>query len=252
MPRAAFISDVHANLEALQAVLADIRRRGFEEIICLGDVVGYGPDPAAATDLVRKTCKVTLRGNHDDALVSGAWGFNQAAREAVEWARRKLRPSLFRKGSRARWRFLSNLPLRHEWEGYLLVHGSPRDPVSEYVLPRGIGWPSSSPYEDLFERFETVCLVGHTHIAGVFREDGDFTPAREAGESFRFESSKLIVNVGSVGQPRDGDWRACYLTVEDGAFQFHRVEYPVAVTQEKIRAIPDLDRRLADRLAEGS
>ncbi len=252
MSKAAFISDVHANLEALQAVLADIRQRGFEDVYCLGDVVGYGPDPIAVTDIIRKTCKVTIRGNHDDALVSGAWGFNQAARDAVEWSRRQLRPNFLRRGARARWSFLANLPLRHEWEGCLLVHGSPRDPVSEYILPRDARWFASSPYADLFERFATVCLVGHTHIAGVFWENRDFVPERELNGGFRYESTKMIVNVGSVGQPRDGNWRACYLSVEDGIFRYHRVEYPVAVTQDKIRSIPRLDKRLADRLAEGA
>lgn len=251
MSRAAFISDVHANLEALQAVLADIRLRGFEEVYCLGDVVGYGPDPIATTDLIRATCKVTIRGNHDDALVSGAWGFNQAARDAVEWARGRLRPGILRPRARARWSFLANLPLRHEWEGFLLVHGSPRDPVSEYILPRDSRWFAPAPHAELFELFATVCLVGHTHIAGVFWENEEFVPQRELGEGFRYESAKMIVNVGSVGQPRDGDWRACYLTIEDGLFRYHRVEYPVGLTQRKIRSIPQLDKRLADRLSEG-
>jgi diadenosine tetraphosphatase ApaH/serine/threonine PP2A family protein phosphatase len=251
MPSAAFISDIHANLEALKAVLDDIERHGYDAAYCLGDIVGYGPDPVAATDLVRRKCRVTIRGNHDDALVRGAWGFNHVARSAMEWTRRQLRPSLFRRGSRARWRFLSGLPLRHEWEGILLVHGSPREPTSEYILPRDAEWPPPGMFPELFESFETVCLVGHTHIAGLFDDGPRFVSQKDLGETFQPRARKLIVNVGSVGQPRDRDWRACYLSVEDGVFRFHRVEYPVEATQRKIRAIPELDNRLADRLAEG-
>src|SRR4029434_1933632 len=131
MGGAAVIPDIHANLEALTSVLDDIRRHGYEEVYCLGDVVGYGPDPVACTDLVREHARVTILGNHDEALVKGAWGFNQVARSAMEWTKKQLRPSIFRPGSRDRWRFLAELPLRHEWHGYLLVHGSPpaRDPA---------------------------------------------------------------------------------------------------------------------------
>ena len=251
MPSAAFISDIHANLEALTAVLEDIDRRGYEETFCLGDVVGYGPDPVACTDLVRHRAKVTILGNHDEALVKGAWGFNQAARTAMEWTRKQLRPSIFRPGSRERWQFLAGLPIRHEWEGYLLVHGSPRQPTTEYILPRDADWPPPGMFQELFQHFQSVCLVGHTHIAGIFEEAPKFTPQKLLGENFRPASPKVLINVGSVGQPRDHDWRACYLSVKDGVFTFHRVEYPVETTQRKIRAIPELDNRLADRLAEG-
>jgi diadenosine tetraphosphatase ApaH/serine/threonine PP2A family protein phosphatase len=251
MPSAAFISDIHANLEALMSVLEDIERHGYDEVFCLGDVVGYGPDPVATVDLVMRRCRVTIKGNHDEALVKGAWGFNQAARSAMDWTRRQLRPGIFRPGSRLRWRFLANLPLRHQWQGHLLVHGSPREPTSEYILPRDAEWPPQGMFQQIFGSFETVCLVGHTHIAGVFEEGPTFTPQRQLAETFRFTGKKLIVNVGSVGQPRDRDWRACYLSVEDEVFRFHRVEYPVELTQAKIRALRDLDNRLADRLREG-
>jgi diadenosine tetraphosphatase ApaH/serine/threonine PP2A family protein phosphatase len=251
MPSAAFISDIHANLEALTAVLEDIDRHGYEEIYCLGDVVGYGPDPVACTDIVRRRARATIMGNHDEALVKGAWGFNQVARSAMEWTKKQLRPSLFRPGSRERWRFLADLPLRYEWQGFLLVHGSPREPTSEYILPRDAEWSPPGMFQELFSGFESVCLVGHTHVAGVFEEGPRFTPQSQLDETFRQKGGKMIVNVGSVGQPRDHDWRACYLSVEDGVFRFHRVEYPVAATREKIRGIADLDNRLGDRLDEG-
>ncbi|HZN58035.1 MAG TPA: metallophosphoesterase family protein [Planctomycetota bacterium] len=251
MPSAAFISDVHGNLEALTAVLADIDRHGYEEIFCLGDVVGYGPDPVASTNLVRERCKVTILGNHDEALVKGAWGFNQVARAAMDWTQRQLRPSIFRPGSRERWRFLAELPLKHEWHTFLLVHGSPREPTSEYILPRDAEWSPPGMFQELFDAFSSVCLVGHTHMAGLFEPGPRFVPQKELTETFRKPEGKVIINVGSVGQPRDQDWRACYLSVEDDLFRFHRVEYDVETTQKKIRAVPELDNRLADRLAEG-
>ena len=252
MSSAAFISDIHGNLEGLTAVLADIDRHGYEEIYCLGDVVGYGPDPVACTDLVRRRSKVTIMGNHDEALVKGAWGFNQVARTAMEWTRKQLRPSFFRPGSRARWQYLAALPLRHEWEGILLVHGSPLEPTTEYILPRDDEWSPPGMFQELFIGFESVCLVGHTDMAGVFEEGPHFTPQSQLGETFQKKSTKMIVNVGSVGQPRDQDWRACYLSIEDGLFRFHRVEYDVETTQRKIRGVTELDNRLADRLAQGA
>jgi len=251
MGSAAFISDIHANLEALTSVLADIKSRGFEEIFCLGDVVGYGPDPVLVTDLVRQNVRATILGNHDEALVKGPWGFNPVARMAMEWTRKKLRPRIFRPGSRSRWQFLAGLTLRHEWQGYLLVHGSPRDPTSEYILPYDVAGARPGMFQELFDSFDSVCLVGHTHMAGVFEEGPRFVPQNRVGETFQKGKGKMIVNVGAVGQPRDQDWRACYLSVEDGVFRFHRVEYDVERTQAKIRAIPELDDRLADRLGGG-
>jgi diadenosine tetraphosphatase ApaH/serine/threonine PP2A family protein phosphatase len=249
----------------------EVDRQGILEILCLGDIVGYGPDPIACTDLVRARCQVVICGNHDEALVKGPWGFNQLARRALEWTQKELRPRFYRPGSRARWEFLANLPLRHEWKGYYLVHGSPRDPTSEYVMPHHVSWPQPGMFEAIFEAFSTVCFVGHTHIPGVFSEEKDmtlpenrepawalgahpcvrFTPQSEIRDSFRFEGVKLLVNVGSVGQPRDRNWRACYLTVDEGEFRYHRVEYPVEVTQRKIRDQPDLDDRLGERLGTG-
>lgn len=254
MSSAAFISDIHSNLEALQAVLADIDRRGISSIFCLGDVVGYGPDPAACVDIVRQRCRVTILGNHDEALAQGNWlGFNLVARSAMEWTRKRLRPRFYRPGSRSRWKFLADLPRSFEWEGLYLVHGSPRDPVSEYVLPRHADFPMPGMFEEIFGKFATVCLVGHTHHAGVFLPTPRFLPPSEVAEGFSYENGqKLLINVGSVGQPRDRDPRACYVSMdENGVFRYHRVEYPIEETQRKIRSIRRLDDRLADRLAEG-
>lgn len=273
MAKYAVISDIHANLEALTAVLEDIDRQQVDDVVCLGDVVGYGPDPVACTERVRSRCSVTICGNHDEALIKGPWGFNQLARNSIEWTQKQMRPRFYRMGSAARWNFLATLPLTSEWNGYLLVHGSPRDPTSEYVLPQHASWPPPGMFDEIFERFSGVCFVGHTHLPGVFYEGPSFAPQHEIDGPFAAGSQKMLVNVGSVGQPRDGNWRACYLTIEDdpppeppggddpeGAdapplrgpfFRYHRLEYAVDQTQAKIRSNPRLDDRLADRLGTG-
>jgi len=251
MVRAAIISDIHGNREALESVLADIDRQGIEEIHCLGDIVGYGPDPVACVDIVRERCKIVICGNHDQAIFKGAWGFRPVASDAIDWTRGVLRPRFFKPGARRRWEYLGSLPLIERWEGFLLVHGSPRQPTEEYVMPAHASWPPPGMFEEIFELVEGVCFVGHTHYAGVFVEGPGFTPQGEIRDTFRSEGRKLLINVGSVGQPRDRDPRSCYLTVDEGAFLFRRVEYPVEVTQRKIRSIPALHNRLADRLGAG-
>ncbi len=251
MAKAAIISDIHSNLEALLATLEDIERQGVREVLCLGDIVGYGPDPVACTDIVRSRCQVTICGNHDEALIKGPWGFNQFARDAIEWTQTQMRPRFYRLGSTARWRFVATLPSTHTWGDYLLAHGSPRDPTTEYILPQHATWPQPGMFEEIFQAFSSVCFVGHTHVPGVFREGPTFTPQCDITEPFSYEGKKLLVNVGSVGQPRDQNWRACYVTAEEGKFMFHRVEYPLEITQRKIRGIDGLDDRLGDRLGNG-
>ena len=267
MNSAAFFSDVHGNLEALQAVLDDIERRDYEKIFCLGDVVGYGPNPAGCLDLVQRHCTAVVLGNHDHAVLHEPVGFNRVAREAVEWTKTQLQPQTHPDASRSHLEFLTRLPPSCRWQDMLLVHGSPRNPTSEYVLPEYVEWPPPGMFEEIFNAFETVCLVGHTHIPGIFEASHDdclidvtsdiqinlgkvprFIPEREASRPFQHEGKKLIINVGSVGQPRNDDWRACYLGFEDGRFSFHRVEYPVEITKKKIISISELDDSLARRL----
>ena len=141
----AFISDIHSNMPALEAVLADIARLGsVERILCLGDVIGYGPRPIEALELVAERCKLILMGNHEHAVLHGAFGFHAAAKRAVDWTRLQLQevgPATRRK---ALWQLLEDLPVRHEIGDLLLVHGSPRDPVMEYVLESDL-WEGSDP-----------------------------------------------------------------------------------------------------------
>jgi diadenosine tetraphosphatase ApaH/serine/threonine PP2A family protein phosphatase len=252
----AIISDVHGNLEGLEAALVDIERQGIEDVVCLGDIVGYGPNPAECADRVRERCHLVIRGNHDDALIHGPIGFTHMAREAIEWTRRCLRPRLWRRGSAERWKFLENLPIQANWEDFLLVHGSPRDPTSEYIMDRDLAMGDYQKFAEIFALVGGVCLVGHTHVPGVFFDEPDRTrwvAERDMGGPFRHENTKMVINVGSVGQPRDRDPRACYLTVNPTTreFQFHRVDYDVQVTRRKIHETPGLSDQLGDRLEEG-
>jgi diadenosine tetraphosphatase ApaH/serine/threonine PP2A family protein phosphatase len=148
-----------------------------------------------------------------------------------------------------RWQFLSELPRTHREGDCTFVHGSVRNPLSEYVFPEDVH--NLKKLERLFALIERYAFQGHTHVAGVFTEDGRFLPPQDIAGRFRLPAGKMMVNVGSVGQPRDGDSRACYVVLDDEQVEFRRVSYPVEKTMEKIYAIAELDPFLADRLREG-
>jgi diadenosine tetraphosphatase ApaH/serine/threonine PP2A family protein phosphatase len=243
----ALISDIHSNLESLTAVLADLRAQGVEEVYCLGDVVGYGPNPRECIDLVMK-CKVCLLGNHDQGALFDPEGFNTGAERAIFWTREQLENSNSPAGNR-RWDFLGELPRNHLEGKFLFVHGSARNPLNEYVFPEDIY--NRRKMEKIFALIEKYAFQGHTHVPGVFTEDFRFLSPEEINYEYRLSDAKVMVNVGSVGQPRDGDPRACYVILEDDLVRFRRVEYPVEETIRKIYAIADLDNYLGDRLRDG-
>lgn len=246
----ALISDVHGNLEALEAVLADIRKKEISEIYCLGDIIGYGPNPVECIDRIMQVCKVTILGNHDQGALFDPDGFNKSAERAIFWTRDQLENSRVNIGNQtARWEYLGELPRSVREEGLLFVHGSPRHPLSEYVFPEDIYIPKKM--EKLFSLIEKTCFQGHTHVPGVFTQSLNFVSPDEVGYKYRWPSEKIMVNVGSVGQPRDGDRRACYVVLDDEYINFCRVDYPAEVTRDKIYAIPDLDNNLGDRLLLG-
>jgi diadenosine tetraphosphatase ApaH/serine/threonine PP2A family protein phosphatase len=249
----AIISDLHANREALEAVFAHIRTQGVATLYCLGDVVGYGPEPEFCVDLVRGHAALCLMGNHDEALFSDASDFNPHARGAIEFTRARMRPRWFSTGEKkARWRWLSDLPLTHREGRFLFVHGSPRDPVREYVLSTD-GFLNPDKLRSIFEAFEGVCLGGHTHHPGLHDEELRFH-GLEGRESLTLPlppGRKYFVNVGSTGQPRDGDPRACYAILEEHQITWHRVAYDLRATQQKILETGVLSEVLARRLALG-
>lgn len=245
----AVISDIHSNLEAIEAVLADISEQGISEIYCLGDIVGYGPNPRESIDRIMQ-CQVCLLGNHDQGALFDPEGFNSGAERAIFWTRTQLEEAAGDSQlCNRRWDFLGELPRNHQDGHLLFVHGSARNPLNEYVFPEDIY--NKRKLEKIFALVQRHVFQGHTHVPGVFTEDCHFLSPEEVGGEYQLGTEKLMINVGSVGQPRDGDHRSCYIVLEDDLVRFRRVEYPLEKTIEKIHQIPELDNFLGDRLRDG-
>ena len=212
--RRALISDIHGNLEALEVVLDDIKAQGITEDFCLGDIIGYGPNPRECIDRVMETCCMTLLGNHDQGAMFDPDGFNIGAERAIFWTAQQLESPADRPRNERRWEFLGELPRSHRMGPFLFVHGSPRNPLSEYIFPEDIY--NHRKMERLFQLVERYCFQGHTHVPGIFTEGFQFFAPEEIDNEYTLGEGKLMVNVGSVGQPRDGDNRACYVILDDG------------------------------------
>ncbi len=255
----AVISDVHSNLEALTTVLADIEERDIRTIYCLGDVVGYGPNPKECLDLVIEKTRWCVLGNHDYAVFYEPTNFNYAAEQASFWSREVLETEQEKKPRDKRWSFLGSLPMRRTLRVKLesgtavidFVHASPRKPINEYIFPDDV-YTNPVKVQVLFERVNHICFVGHTHLPGVFLDEPDFYLPEELGNVYPIiEDEKAIVNIGSVGQPRDRDRRASYVYVDENEVHFVRLEYDFETTAKKIIAIEQLDNFNAERLREG-
>ncbi|MFW5845428.1 MAG: metallophosphoesterase family protein [Planctomycetota bacterium] len=248
----AFISDIHANLAALNAVLDDIEQvGGIKSIYCLGDVIGYGPEPVECFDIAARVSKLILLGNHEHAVLHGSYGFTPIAKRAVEWTRSVMEKR--RSRGRRQLDLMADLPTCHLFDDIMLVHGSPRDHVMEYVLESDT-WEGSEPGKlaAIFQCFDRLCFVGHTHRPGVFTEDECFLSSAELADGFDVtDGSRYLINVGSVGQPRDRDPRACYTVFSGEAVYFRRVPYDIDRTTSLIHENPKLNNRLATRLYEG-
>jgi predicted phosphodiesterase len=248
----AIISDIHSNLEAFQAVLADIERQGIQRIVCLGDIVGYGPNPRECLDLVMERCEACVCGNHDIAVFYEPYSFNLGAERAAFWTRACLGAEPNKNLRDKRWQFLGSLPVKYHGNGFLCVHGSPRKPINEYIFADDV-FSNPNKLLDNFRRLdEMTCFVGHTHVPGVLLDDPYFDPPDELAEPYLFDlGEQAIINVGSVGQPRDRDWRASYAVLKDDCLEFKRVEYDIETTVKKMKAIAELDDFLAERLKDG-
>ncbi len=241
--RYAILADIHANLAALEAVLGDIEEKGgVDAWWCLGDIVGYGPDPSECIELLRKHNPVCIAGNHD----LGAIGkldlsyFNPAAATACQWTAGRLNPSDSK--------YLESLPLTVTKGDFCLVHGSPAEPLLEYVVSTGIAAKN-------FAFFDTpYCLVGHTHAPLAFKQVGATCSSITLSPNIGLVlgAHRMIINPGGVGQPRDGDPRASYAIYESegSVLRLHRVAYDINSTQDKmVRA--GLPMPLVSRLQEG-
>lgn len=247
-PLLAIISDIHGNLEALEAVLADIDAQGIKKIYCLGDIIGYGPNPGECIDHVMQRAEVTILGNHDQAALFDPEGFNAGAERAIFWTRKQLELG-DRVRNERRWEFLGELPRMRRENEFLFVHGSARNPLNEYVFPEDIY--NQRKMERIFSLVERYCFQGHTHIPGVFTEDMNFLAPEEIEFRHELTDEKTLVNVGSVGQPRNTDNRSSYVVLDGKVVQFRRVPYDFEATAAKIYQIPELDNFLGDRLREG-
>lgn len=241
--RVAIVSDIHANRQALEAVLEAIAGSECEALWCLGDVVGYGADPDACVELVRAHADICLAGNHDLA-VTGALStvdFSAVARRSAEWTRETISADSIA--------FLQSLSASDEGQVVGLYHASPRDPVWEYVL---------SPLQAALAfdvQPQRISVVGHTHVALEFhRLDGEDATGetRHAGDELAVVSGSWLLNPGSVGQPRDGDPRAAWMELDTEAWVavYRRTDYDIEGAAWAIRAarLPEV---LAERLSYG-
>jgi diadenosine tetraphosphatase ApaH/serine/threonine PP2A family protein phosphatase len=219
----AVISDIHSNLTALQTALNYIQEIKPDKIVCLGDIVGYGPRPNECVELIHQNCQISLMGNHDHAVLglTDTYHFNQYAREAINWTRKTL--TIQNKA------YLENLTFSHHENEILYVHSTPVHPEEwHYIL---------SEYEArqyLEKMKQNICFVGHSHIPILFGTDKK--PIYEEEIDLDLEKQKYIVNVGSVGQPRDGDPRLCFVLLDtaSGILKFIRLDYPIQETYDEI------------------
>ena len=245
----AIISDIHGNLTALNAVLADIAEQGVEEIFCLGDVIGYGPNPRECLDKIMAV-QLCILGNHDQAALFDPDGFSSGAEKAIFWTRKQIEKGDDPENVK-RWNFLCELPRVHRDGDFMFVHGSARSPLHEYVFPEDIY--NAKKIERIFGLIQRYCFQGHTHIPGIFTETGGFISPPDRDYHYDLDKTKVMINVGSVGQPRDEDPRACFVVLDSEALtlDYHRVEYDIETTRSKIYAVPELDNMLGDRLLSG-
>ena len=243
--RCLIVSDIHGNLAALDAVLADVNLDTVDRIWCLGDVVGYGPCPEECISRVLEFSDyLCVAGNHDWAALGklDLRSFNTDARIANTWTQSALTPVVRE--------YLSGLPTWLERDGFYMAHASPREPVWEYILDATLAYANFAHFSAAY------CLVGHTHVPFVFELDEERKRCEPLAPSLsapmELGPHRAIINPGSVGQPRDGDPRASYaiLDTERMTWAFRRVAYSVEITQECMRA-QGLPRRLIERLAAG-
>jgi diadenosine tetraphosphatase ApaH/serine/threonine PP2A family protein phosphatase len=239
--RFAVFSDVHGNLPALRTLLSELDSNGYDQSFCCGDIVGYGANPNECCGLLRERGIPVVLGNHDYAAFSpdAAENFNKVARSAALWTQKTL--------TKENERFLRDLPLTMSSGDFSFVHSSPLEPNAwNYIL-------TPSQASRAFKHFDGwMCFIGHSHqpFVAVLEEDG--LTCTDLTEIELRRDSRYVVNVGSVGHPRDEDSRLCYVSVDidDGMLRYHRAEYPVDESQEAIIQA-DLPSELAMRLSWG-
>ena len=237
----AVISDVHSNAEALRSVLRDIKKRQIQDIFFLGDAVGYGPEPNESVGLLKSECKTIIAGNHDWGVLglTETGSFNEYARIALAWTRGVLTAD--------NYEILRTSPLKSEISemDITLVHATPCEPEKWHYLL------TLSDAEINFKYMQTaICFVGHSHWPFIIEMSlsGEFKTNKQ--EMHKTKGSRYIINAGSIGQPRDGDPRACYALVDESRVELVRVGYDIQSTQKKMSEA-GLPHALIERLSYG-
>jgi diadenosine tetraphosphatase ApaH/serine/threonine PP2A family protein phosphatase len=241
----AIISDIHGNLEALEAVLNDAASQGATDVYCLGNVFAFGgANPRECVDLAMQW-RCVLLGKHDLAAFAAQDSYPAYAQNALRWAWSQVIAG----DDGRRQQFIEWLPRDHAEPDFLLVHGSPRNPLQESVELEDVF--EAKKVSQLFSFVERYCFVGRTQQPGILTEDCRVIRPKNVGLDYRLDERKVIINVGSVGQPRDKDWRASYVLLDGDMVRFRRVEYDVETAIRKVYAIAELENSLGDRLREG-
>lgn len=236
----AIFGDIHSNLEALEAVLAHAAQQGCTEHVCVGDIVGYAANPRECLDIIRQMGCPVVKGNHDEEAIlnTSLEGLNPLAKQAMEWTRSQLRPE--------DREFLANLKLVRQVRDFTIVHATLDTPGSWTYVTNKFDAMASFSYQ-----FTQLCFYGHTHTPRIYVKGDSVEPLEEMSVILEM-GRKYFINVGSAGQPRDGDWRAAYAVydVESQEVTIHRIEYDIQLAQDKINdaGLPEM---LAHRLSLG-
>jgi len=247
----AIVSDIHSNIEAFQAVLDDLESRDLERLICLGDVIGYGPDPRRALDMAMDQFEFVIKGNHEHGVLFNPAGFNQSATASTRWTRDRINDAETEEDRRTTyWNFLGGMDEMKTEGDVTYVHATPAKPTTQYLMPEDV--ENEVKLQQVFNEIDRVSFGGHTHMPGVFEEDsGQFLSPDQIDRTYTLKQSRVHVNVGSVGQPRDGNRDSSYVVVDGQDVHFRRVPYDVKKTARKIMSIDRLSDTLGKRLLAG-
>ncbi len=248
----AILADIHSNLEALTRVFDHMAERGVQRIVCLGDIIGYGPNPRECLKLLFSS-EIAIMGNHEEAVMFYGEDFNPKARASLEWTKDQLNSTSYeRTENYDMWNFLGTMQQVVEDGDVMYTHGSPRVPTREYVVPQDAR--NREKMQGIFDLMKRVCFIGHSHVPHVYTSDMKHAAPESVGGAIdlrKLGDRKVLINVGSVGQPRDGDPRLSYATFDGSIVRFWRLDYDFHQTVEKIYSTPELPNFLADRLLVG-
>ena len=248
----AIVADIHANIEALTAVMDHFASKGITRIVCLGDIIGYGPNPRECLKHLFRS-EVAIMGNHEEAVMFYGEDFNPKAKASLEWTKDQLNSAEFdRTANYDLWNFLGTMQQVVEDGDVMYTHGSPRVPTRDYVVPTDA--KNREKMQGIFDLMKRVCFIGHSHIPHIYSSDFRHAAPENVNHAIdlrKLGDRKVLINAGSVGQPRDGDPRASYVTFDGDVVRFYRVDYDYKKTAEKIYEIPRLPKFLGDRLLVG-